>query len=99
MTWYGEVAVAITSVHVEAHSALMNHLLGDIFRDEHDAGRPALTAIVTHKHGDQEPGAGFYEMARSLGITFKEPFVYWSSQVQEVFKLYGSPQRPRRSGN
>jgi hypothetical protein len=34
---------------------------------EHEAERPALTSIVTHKYGDKEPGSGFYEMARSLG--------------------------------
>lgn len=52
---------------------------------------------MTHKHGDQEPGAGFYDMARSLGITFKEPYLYWATQVQDVFKLYGGPERSRRS--
>jgi hypothetical protein len=89
MTWYGEVAAAVTATHVEPFSELMNHLLGDIFQDEHEAGRPALTSIVTHKHGDKEPGKGFYDMARSLGYRFSEPYVFWSTQVQDVFKLYG----------
>jgi hypothetical protein len=74
----------------------MNHLLGAIFRDEHEAGRPALTALVTHKHGDKEPGPGFYDMARKLGISFGEPYVYWSTQVQQVFQRYGRPRRVRR---
>ncbi len=34
----------------------MNHLLGANFEDEHAAGRPVLTSIVTHKYGDKEPG-------------------------------------------
>lgn len=97
MTWYSEVAPVVTVTHVEAFSPLLNHLLGAIFRDEHEAGRPALTAIVTHKDGDKEPGPGFYEMAQSLGIRFDEPYVYWSTQVQDVFKLYGKPPRARRS--
>ncbi|WP_128136014.1 hypothetical protein [Micromonospora provocatoris] len=61
--------------------------------DERLAGRPALTSIGTHKYGDKEPGAGFYDMARSLGHDVREPYVFWASQVQDVFKLYGRPSR------
>jgi hypothetical protein len=96
MTWYGECSPKVTTTDVDAHSALMNHLLGAVFQDEHDAGRPLLTAIVTHKDGDKEPGDGFYDMARSLGYSFDEPFVFWSTQVQEVFKLHGRPERRSR---
>jgi hypothetical protein len=92
MTWYGEVASKVSSVSLDPHSALMNHLLGGVFEEEHAAGRPALTSIVTHKHGDKEPGSGFYEMARSLGYRFREPYVFWAQQVQDVFKLYGKAQ-------
>ena len=92
MTWYGEVASKVTVVPLDPYSSLMNHLLGAVFEDEHAAGRPALTSIVTHKHGDKEPGAGFYEKARSLGYRFKEPYIFWAQQVQDVFKLHGKPR-------
>ncbi len=95
-TCYSEIAPAVTGIDLKAFSPIMNHLLGAIFRDEHEAGRPALTAIVTHKHGDLEPGSGFYDMARTLGIRFDEPFVYWSTQVDEVFDRYGESRRRRR---
>jgi hypothetical protein len=93
-TTYGEVASKINSVAAEPHSALMNQLLGAVFEEEHAHERPALTALVTHKDGDQEPGRGFYDMARSLGYRFSEPYVFWAQQVQEVWKLYG-PQSSR----
>ncbi len=93
MTWYGEVSGKVSAVPLEPCSALMNHLLGAVFEDEHDARRPALTSIVTHKYGDKEPGAGFYEMTRSLGCKFREPYIFWAQQVQDVFKLYGKPDR------
>lgn len=89
MTWYSEVASQVAAVHLDAYSPLMNHLLGAVFEEEHAAGRPALTSIVTHKHGDKEPGSGFYEMARALGYHFNEPFVFWAEQVQVVFTRYG----------
>ena len=93
MAHYAEVARAVTVTTVDPHSGLMNHLLGEIFEEEHAVGRPALTSIVTHKDGDKEPGPGFYEQARSLGYQFDEPYVFWSTQVQNVFKEHGRPAR------
>jgi hypothetical protein len=93
MTWYGEVAGKVSVVALDPYSSMMNHLLGAVFEDEHEGGRPALTSIVTHKYGDKEPGGGFYDMARTLGYRFKEPYVFWAQQVQAVFKLYGKPDR------
>lgn len=93
MISYGEVASRVSTISLEPHSALMNHLLGTIFEEEHAAGRPALTSIVTHKYGDKEPGSGFYEMARSFGYKFNEPYLFWAAQVQAVFKLHGEPKR------
>jgi hypothetical protein len=58
-----------------------------------------LFGAISHRHADQEPGSGFYDMARSLGICFTEPYVDWSTQVQEVFELYGPPpQSSARAG-
>jgi hypothetical protein len=91
MTTYGEIASCVSVTAVEPFSSLMNHLLGAILNDEHNAGRPLLTAIVTHKEGDKEPGTGFYDMARSLGYRFDDPLVFWATQVQEVFKSHGRP--------
>ena len=93
MTHYGEVAAAVTVTKLDPHSGLMNHLLGEIFEEEATACRPALTAIVAHKYGDKEPGTGFYDMARKLGYRFDDPLIFWSMQVDEIFKLYGQPQR------
>lgn len=93
MTTYGDVAVQLDAVHLEPYSALMNHLLGSIWADEYAAGGPAITAIVTHKHGDKEPGRGFYEMARDLGYQFTDGVVFWGEQVGRVFKAYGRPER------
>jgi hypothetical protein len=93
MTCYSEVAPQVHVTNVDAYSTLLNYLLGEISSDEHAEGRPLLTAIVTHKDGDREPGPGFYEMARSLGYRFADPVVFWAAQVQEVFKLHGRPSR------
>lgn len=94
MTWYGEIAEKVSVIDLDPHSLLMNALLGAVFEDEHAAGHPALTSIVTHKYGDKEPGKGFYDKARELGYRFNEPYVFWAQQVQAVFKAHGKPGRP-----
>jgi len=96
MTSYGEVALRVPVTDLDPDSGLMNHLLGEIFEEGCAAGRLALTSIVTHKDGGKESGPGFYDMASKLGYTFDERFVFWSFQVQEVFKLHGKPKRGRR---
>lgn len=55
MTTYGEIASQVPVAEIDPHSALISHLLGALFGDAQAAGEPALTAIVTHKQGDQEP--------------------------------------------
>jgi hypothetical protein len=92
-THYGAVAARVTVTHLEPHSGLMNHLLGEIFEDECAANRPALTSIVTHRDGDREPGLGFYNQARTLGYRFDDPLEFWSTQVKAVFNEYGRPRR------
>ena len=46
----------------------MSKLLGEIAAHEHENGRPMLTAIVVHKGGDNNPGEGFYAIAKELNI-------------------------------
>ena len=44
----------------------IGQILGEISKQEHNAGRPMLSAVVTHK-GDERPGTGFFELAQELG--------------------------------
>lgn len=45
----------------------VGHLVGEISEDEHNAGRPLLSALVVYK-GDGTPSFGFYKLARKLGM-------------------------------
>ncbi len=44
----------------------IGQILGEISKQEHNAGHPMLSAVVTHK-GDERPGTGFFELAQELG--------------------------------
>ncbi len=45
----------------------IGQILGEISKLETNAGRPMLSAVVTHK-GDERPGGGFFELAEVLGL-------------------------------
>jgi hypothetical protein len=94
MTHYSELEAVVWAqegVRVEAWSPEMNWMLGEIADDCHAEGLPLLTAIVTHRSGDLEPGTGFYAKARSLGYNFAptESYVFWARTTQDCFKHWG----------
>ena len=91
MTTYTEVSGEITAIPVDPHSPVLSHLLGEVLEEEHDTTGLALTALVTHKTGDLEPGGGFYKMARQVGFRFSDPHEFWWRNVEAIFKRYGRP--------
>jgi hypothetical protein len=91
MTTYTEVSVKITAIPADPHSPVLSHLLGEVLEEEHDATGLALTALVTHKTGDLEPGGGFYKMARQAGFSFSDQHEFWWRNVEAIFKRYGRP--------
>jgi len=44
-----------------------------------------VTALVVHKHGDLQPGPGFFELARRLGQTTEDIEKFWIQEVKRVF--------------
>jgi molybdopterin synthase catalytic subunit len=44
-----------------------------------------LTALVVHKHGDMQPGPGFFELAQALGKDTSDILKFWIEEVKRVF--------------
>ena len=66
----------------------IGHLLGEISRFEHEAGRPLLSALVMYKDGDK-PGRGFFELAKELGLyDGKNDDAFFSEELTKVFKYW-----------
>jgi hypothetical protein len=84
---YEELAEDIGPIHFGKHDTKLFTLLDQIFREEHAARRPALTAIVVGKN-DFKPGNGFYITARDLGFSFRDKDRFWVSQVRAVFRYW-----------
>src|SRR6266576_1530464 len=64
MITYGDLASRMTTIQVEPHEMVLWEIIGDVARDEEHVGRGLLSVLVVHKHGDMEPGFGFYELAK-----------------------------------
>jgi molybdopterin synthase catalytic subunit len=81
---YSELASKLTSVHLEAHDQRLFHLLGDISTEEDGAGRGMLSVIVVHKHGDMQPGPGFFDLAKRLGRNTSDILKCWVEELKKV---------------
>lgn len=62
--------------------------LGEISQSEDRAGRGMLSALVVHKHGDYQPGPGFFELAKSLGHDTSDIEKFWIKEVEKVFAAW-----------
>lgn len=56
-------------------------MLGEVSTAEHEAGRGMLSKVVVHKHGDQKPGPGFFQLARPMGHETKDREVFWMGEL------------------
>lgn len=66
----------------------MRASLGEISTAEHDQGRGMLSVVVVYKYGDQMPGPGFFELARSLGYQFRDETEFWVEQLHRVYRVW-----------
>lgn len=85
---YSEFVTKIHSINIEYHDPRLFHFLGEISAEESAAGRGMLTALVVHKHGDMQPGPGFFELAQELGHDTSDILKFWIEEVKAVFAAW-----------
>lgn len=82
---YSELAQAITALDFEPGESRFNRwFLREVSVEEMAAGRGMLSALVVHKHGDMEPGDGFYELAEELGLDTTDIMACWVGELHRV---------------
>jgi hypothetical protein len=71
-----------------ARSDSLFYLLGQVMKEEHDAGRPPLAAVAVRKREDT-PGKGFYVAAKELGIgDGTENVELWVKELAKVHAFH-----------
>jgi hypothetical protein len=88
---YSELAGRISAIALDPHSYAMRAFLNEISTAEESAGRGMQSVLVVYKHGDQMPGPGFFELARSLGYHVRDETEFWIQELQRVYRVWQVP--------
>ena len=62
--------------------------VGTLASDEEAAGRGLLSVLVIHKRGDQQPGNGFYRLAKYWGRKIPDPTKFWVEEFKRVWAYW-----------
>lgn len=78
-------------IDLEPHGTSLAGLLGQINVMEHDQGNPPISAVVVSKD-TMQPGVGFWNMSRNLGIEFgeseREREAFWLKSLRECHERW-----------
>lgn len=85
---YSNFVARIHAITMQPDDYCLAKFLGEISTEETRAGRGMLSALVVHKHGDYQPGPGFFELARELGYDTSDIVKFWIVEVKRVFKAW-----------
>lgn len=85
---YSELTDKLRTKGTHLSFAQLYELLCEISTDEYQQGRGMLSAIVVTKNGDQQPGDGFYKLAKDLGIKSKNELECWIDQMKKVHDVW-----------
>ncbi len=84
---YAELAAGIHTLQLEPWSTHLAHMLGEVSTAEREAGRGMLTVVVVRK-SDQVPGAGFFELARTLGCDARDRLGFCATELAKVHETW-----------
>jgi hypothetical protein len=67
MITYSDLTTKIKAIQLAPDSTALRELLGDISREEHQAGHGMLSVVVVHKDGPNRdrPGNGFFRWRKN----------------------------------
>ncbi len=91
-THYEDIAPMLGLQMVDpADRVRIGQILGEISKQEHAAGRPMLSAVVTRK-GDERPGPGFFELAQELGLVgAMDSETFFIHELKRVHRYWANP--------
>jgi hypothetical protein len=89
---YREIAF-VTGLPLQGNpmAATVGQLLGEISEDEHQMGRPMLSALAVHED-DGRPGEGFFGLAKGLGQLKDDSEQgkqrFWEQQTASIYHIW-----------
>lgn len=85
---YSDLVAQVKTIKLEPDSFALAAMLGEISEAEDAAGRGMLTVIVVHKHGDMQPGPGFFDLAKRLGRNTSDIVKCWVEELKRVHAVW-----------
>jgi hypothetical protein len=85
---YSDLVARISAITIDPHSYAIRTFLNEISTAEHNQGAGLLSVVVVYKHGDQMPGPGFFDLAKSLGYQFRDETEFWIQELQRVYRIW-----------
>ena len=89
---YSELVTKIKTINMDSHSYALAAMLGEISGEEDAVGRGMLSVVVVHKHGDMQPGPGFFDYADELGRDTSNILKCWIEELKKVHAYWSNPQ-------
>jgi hypothetical protein len=86
---YSELTAMLQTARLHYHSHMLARLLVDVGREEVEAGRPVLPALVVTKQTGL-PGQGFFKLAAARGYDVSEPEAFWASALKQVHDYWSN---------
>jgi hypothetical protein len=84
MITYSELSRKLRSITIPFDNPAMAVMLDEISTEEFKNGRGMLSVVVVQKHGDTEPGVGFFKLAESLGRKVGDKTAFWVAELHTV---------------
>lgn len=86
---YGDLALKIKTIHIEAYGEAMSNFLDEISRKTFDAYGFMLSSLVITK-STGKPGQGFWTLAQVLNGEQKIWGYWYRKEIEKIFKYYES---------
>jgi hypothetical protein len=81
---YSDLVLELKTIRFSRDSREFYLMLDEISEEEDQAGRGMLSALVVHKHDDQIPGKGFFDLAKKLGRKVSNKDQCWVEELNRV---------------
>ncbi len=86
---YSELCAMLKTAYIHFHSPFLTGLLIDIGREEHEAGRPILPAVVVSKTSGI-PGAGYFKAGEGedTSESTDDPKALWQADLERLYEYW-----------
>lgn len=85
---YSDLVSQVKAIQLAPDSRALAAMLGEISEEEDAEDRGMLTVIVVHKHGDMQPGPGFFDLAERLGRNTSDITKCWIEELKRVHAVW-----------